>query len=332
MENVLVTIQCVTYNQEVYIRQCLEGLISQKTDFHFQILVHDDASTDGTAQIIRQYEQQYPQLIKGIYEEENLYSRGGFQAIMKVLSENSQGKYVAYCEGDDFWTDSYKLQKQVDVMEAHQAVLCTHQVRSVREDGEKTERLLPKISESFVKDTKEFIPFLFSYGNSSCFVFQACSFLMKRDLMEFPGGRPQFMELCDVGDVPVVLYLGANGTVAYLAEEMACYRLASKSSWSKSMRHDRKRVLRHEERMCSCFEEYKNYTEHRFDPWIDGNILKTRFNMLMQQGDYQKIMEEPYRSVWTSMPEEKKRIIWRHCRHPFLMKWYNRLLRKVYGW
>ena len=64
----------------------------------------------------------------------------------------------------------------------------------------------------------------------------------------------------------------------------------------------------------------------------DGNILKTRFNMLMQQGDYQKIMEEPYRSVWTSMPEEKKRIIWRHCRHPFLMKWYNRLLRKVYGW
>ena len=332
MEKVLVTIQCIAYNQRPYIRQCLDGLVSQETDFAFRILVHDDASTDGTDQIIQEYEQRYPHLVKGIYEKENLYSRGGFRAIMKLLMEESEGKYIAYCEGDDYWTDPRKLQKQVDVMEANQAALCTHQVRSVWENGEKTDRLLPRITEDFVKDTEKFIPFLFSYGNSDCFVFQACSFLMRKDLLEFPEGRPQFMELSDVGDVPLVLYLGAKGPVVYLAKEMARYRLASKSSWSKSMRHDRNRVLRHEEKMCACFEEYKNYTGNKYDFWIDGNIAKIRFNMLMQRGEYGKIMEEPYRSIWSALPDKKRQAVMRHYRHPFLMKWYNRILRKVYGW
>lgn len=114
----LVTIQCITYNHESYIRQCLEGFIMQKTTFPFEAIVHDDASTDGTAAIIREYSEKYPDIIKPIYETENQYSkRDG--SLTRIMNAHTRGKYVAICEGDDYWIDPLKLQKQVDFLEEH---------------------------------------------------------------------------------------------------------------------------------------------------------------------------------------------------------------------
>ena len=114
----LVTIQCLTYNHEPYIRQCLEGFVMQQTDFCFEVIVHDDASTDGTANIIREYEQKYPDIIKPIYEKENQYSKHD-DSLIRIINEHTRGKYIAFCEGDDYWIDSLKLQKQVDFLEEH---------------------------------------------------------------------------------------------------------------------------------------------------------------------------------------------------------------------
>ncbi|WP_455508880.1 glycosyltransferase [Butyricimonas paravirosa] len=112
----LVSIDCITYNQAPYIRQCLDGFLMQKTDFLFEILVHDDASTDGTSDIIREYEMNYPDLIKPIYQKENQYSKGiGISATFQF--PRAKGKYIAMCEGDDYWIDPLKLQKQVDFLE-----------------------------------------------------------------------------------------------------------------------------------------------------------------------------------------------------------------------
>lgn len=114
----MVTIRCLTYNHEPYIRQCLEGFVMQKTNFRFEAIVHDDASTDGTAAIIREYAEKYPDIIKPIFETENQYSkRDG--TLSRILDEYTHGKYVAKCEGDDYWIDPYKLQKQVDYLENH---------------------------------------------------------------------------------------------------------------------------------------------------------------------------------------------------------------------
>ena len=114
----IVTIRCLAYNHEPYIRQCLDGFVMQKTNFRFEAVVHDDASTDGTAAIIREYAERYPDIIKPIYETENQYSkRDG--SLSRVLDAHMQGKYIAICEGDDYWTDPYKLQKQVDFLEAN---------------------------------------------------------------------------------------------------------------------------------------------------------------------------------------------------------------------
>ena len=116
--DVLVSICCITYNHAPYIRQCLDGFIMQKTNFKFEILIHDDASTDGTANIIREYEENYPNIFKPIYQTENQYSKG--KNISATYNwPRAIGKYIAQCEGDDYWTDPLKLQRQVDFLEAN---------------------------------------------------------------------------------------------------------------------------------------------------------------------------------------------------------------------
>lgn len=130
----LVSICCITYNHESYIRQCLDGFLMQKTNFKYEILIHDDASTDATADIIREYELKYPEIIKPIYQTENQYSKG-----IKVSSLNykrAKGEYIALCEGDDYWIEPCKLQKQVDFLENNpEYSLCFHRAKVIY-DGE----------------------------------------------------------------------------------------------------------------------------------------------------------------------------------------------------
>lgn len=130
-EPLMVTIRCITYNHEPYIRQCLEGFVMQKTNFRFEAIVHDDASTDGTADIIREFADKYPDIIKPIFETENQYSKHD-GSIRRIMDAHTHGKYVAICEGDDYWIDPLKLQKQVDFMEAHlEYTLCFHSAKVI---------------------------------------------------------------------------------------------------------------------------------------------------------------------------------------------------------
>lgn len=120
----LVAIQCITYNHEPYIRDALEGFLMQKTDFPFVAVVHDDASTDETATIIREYAEKYPDIIKPIFETENQYSKqdGSLGRIVNNAVAATGAKYIALCEGDDYWTDPLKLQKQFDILESNENI------------------------------------------------------------------------------------------------------------------------------------------------------------------------------------------------------------------
>ena len=122
----LVNIVCLCYNHESFIRQALDGFVMQKTTFPFKIVVHDDASTDNSVNIIKEYENRFPQLFHCIYRKENWYSQKK-DILLDVFENYCNGKYIALCEGDDYWTDPYKLQKQVDFLEAHpDYVMCSH--------------------------------------------------------------------------------------------------------------------------------------------------------------------------------------------------------------
>jgi glycosyltransferase involved in cell wall biosynthesis len=115
----LVSIICPAYNHENYIAQALDGFVMQKTNFPIEIIVHDDASTDGTERIIREYEAKYPHLFRNIYQTENQFSKE-MMSVTKILLKVARGNYIAGCEGDDYWTDPYKLQKQVDFLERNE--------------------------------------------------------------------------------------------------------------------------------------------------------------------------------------------------------------------
>ena len=112
----LVSISCITYNHAPYIKQCLDGFLMQKTTFSFEVLIHDDASTDGTTEIIKDYAQKYPDIIKPLYEEENQWIKGR-RGSAEFNFPRARGKYIALCEGDDYWIDENKLQMQVDFLE-----------------------------------------------------------------------------------------------------------------------------------------------------------------------------------------------------------------------
>jgi glycosyltransferase involved in cell wall biosynthesis len=131
----LVSICSITYNHEKYIAQAIEGFVGQKTTFPFEIIIHDDASTDKTPQIVKYYENKYPELIKPIYQKENQFSKG-IKPSPTYVWPKAQGKYIALCEGDDYWTDPYKLQKQVDFLELNpDYAMCWHDAMSINEKG-----------------------------------------------------------------------------------------------------------------------------------------------------------------------------------------------------
>src|SRR5690625_43209 len=121
----LVSITCRTNNLEKFIRNAIEGILMQKTTLPFELIIHDDVSTDSTTDIIRDYESKYPHIIKPIYQEENQYSKG-IKIGVKYIHPQIKGKYYAICEGDDYWIDPLKLQKQVDILEGNDEVGIVH--------------------------------------------------------------------------------------------------------------------------------------------------------------------------------------------------------------
>lgn len=110
----LVSICSITYNHALYIRQCLEGFLMQKTNFAFEVIINDDCSTDGTTEILKEYAEKYPHIIKPIFQQENQYQKGVRGMFQNIVLPRAHGKFIAICEGDDYWTDPLKLQKQVD--------------------------------------------------------------------------------------------------------------------------------------------------------------------------------------------------------------------------
>lgn len=136
----LLTIRCTAYNQEAYIGQTIEGFLMQETDFPFRIVIHDDASTDKTGEIIKAYARQYPNIMIPILEQENQYSKHD-GSILRITRPFLAGKYLAFCEGDDYWIDSYKLQKQVDFLEKEpECVLCYTNFNILHQKSGKMER------------------------------------------------------------------------------------------------------------------------------------------------------------------------------------------------
>ena len=208
-ERPLVSISCLTYNHAPYLRQCLDGFVMQKSDFKFEVLIHDDASTDGTIEIIQEYENKYPDIFKPIYEKENQWKKGR-RGTIEFNIPRATGKYIAHCEGDDYWTDPYKLQKQVDFMETHdEYVACFHNVRVF---NGKSYSLFNSINENHTPSTSDII---------SRHWFIATPSLFYRNIIKtFPCWTKGIINV----DYLLELLLAREGMFYYMDDIMAVYR------------------------------------------------------------------------------------------------------------
>jgi len=226
----IVTIQCLVYNHESFLRQCLDGFVMQKTSFRFEVIVHDDASTDGSAAIIREYADKYPEIIKPIFETENLYSkRDG--SLRRVMYRNTRGKYVAICEGDDYWTDPYKLQKQVDFLESHpDYVMCSHRFNQYIEDKKLLEEDDDKNFQGADYDLKNLI--------GGKWLTQTLTLMFRRSALDLQHFESYGMSM----DIILLYELLRNGKGYCLPDIMAVYRYHGGGVWSEVSLNQRRLV------------------------------------------------------------------------------------------
>ncbi len=231
-----VSIICITYNHEPYIRQALEGFLMQKTDFRYEIIIHDDASPDCTASIIKEYAEQYPQIIKPIYQEENQYSKG--ERPIFNLFQMVQGEYIALCEGDDYWTDPNKLQMQVDILDADATLSgCGHNVDVVDESGMKYPdeiyRRFVEAKEDVIKGRKDIQKCRFAH--TATIVFRSCIYTQ---MSESQQSEYKAVLRGNTGDEMMSAMLAVHGDFYHMNCKMACYRWVPThgTSWNARMK------------------------------------------------------------------------------------------------
>lgn len=280
----LVSIKCTAYNHENYIENALDSFLMQETNFPFEVVVHDDASTDRTAEIIREYEKAYPLIIKPIYEDENLYSKDK-KGMNTIIQAHMHGKYIAVCEGDDFWCDKSKLQKQADALESHpecSVALC--RVQFIEKDGNVIRRTAPEKGtlEKSIVTLEDYTREEYNIGqwtfHTSSFFYRACYNepfyrAWENELKHFP-----------YGDMPLIIYLLMHGNGYFLTETMSCYRTFS-GGYNSFIKANPQVALKHSEMLVKALKDFDEMTDEQYHSHVIKKITREE---LFQFGKKQK--------------------------------------------
>ncbi|ANU27616.1 glycosyltransferase family 2 protein [Planococcus versutus] len=293
---ILVSIECNAYNHEEFIAEALDSLLMQKTNFAYEILVHDDASTDRTADIIKSYEQKYPDIVKPIYQTINQYS----QNISFELSNmaRAEGKYIAICEGDDYWTDSEKLQRQVDYMETHpECSMCVHAAEKVSAVTKKRVDVIRPSHKDKIFSVEEVIE-----GGGA--LFATNSILYSREKMP---EMPAYYMNATIGDYPLAICGALSGTFYYMDRPMAAYRVEVKGSWTDTNLNDISAKQKHLQDVANLLDEVNVFTNFKYDQVIKRTKKRDSFYVLLKQLKIKETLKKGYRQFYAK-PEFFKRI------------------------
>jgi glycosyltransferase involved in cell wall biosynthesis len=207
VEPPLLSVRLITYQHEPFISEAIEGVLSQRTRFRFELVIGDDASTDGTRSICQRYQERWPDTIRLLPSACHRGMAGNHLAALEAC----RGEYVALCDGDDYWIDPGKLQRQVDFLEEHrECVLCFHDAFSEYEDGRR-ERWMKR-------------PWNPSYDAPALFrewLITTSSLLFRNPRLD---AYPRYMQLATHEDLALLLYLADRGRIGYLDRVMSVYR------------------------------------------------------------------------------------------------------------
>lgn len=289
MRTVEVSVLVIAYNHCNYIEKCLDSILSQETHFGFEILIHDDASTDGTQDIINSYLSKYKN-IKTVLQTENQFSKGKVHPD-EALFNLVQGKYVCIVEGDDCWCDNTKLQRQYDALESHaDCSMCVHKFRLMDSNGYELGNIKGNYSN---QNTIIASDQLFStYFVDNIWAFQTSTFFMRSKLLL---NRPDFWDKFYVGDLPMILWFAHNGSFYYIDKVMSCYRIFAQGSATNQNRqrdYAIKKAKTNAEGLIA-FNEYTNrqhwkYLKHIISYYVYQYFAATRIVLSYQYFDVAK--------------------------------------------
>lgn len=282
----LLSICCITYNHEKYIADAIESFLMQETSFSFEIIIHDDASTDNTPLIIKQYEMKYPNIIRCIYQTENQYSKGN-KPLTDFLLPLVNGKYIATCEGDDFWIDKHKLQKQVNFLEKNQEYnMCFHKVKVVNTEkkfcGRYVGELGEKSREVSIKDV--------ACGG----IVHVSSRVATVDF--YRKDRPEWIKNARHGDYASALYMSAEGRVFYISETMSAYRIGVEGSVMTKFRdnYSKKNDISYHKNRIETLNMADEYYSYKFNQQIKEVNLTSEVIVNILENNKSKLAYQSY--------------------------------------
>lgn len=311
---VKVSVYCMAFNHEKYIRNALDGFLNQKTTFDFEVLVHDDASTDGTAQIVMEYANAYPDIIKPIIQTENQYSKG-INIFSTFVYPQMKGQYIAPCEADDYWCDENKLQEQVDFLDSHlDYSACVH--NTIRQNCITGRKCLFNSSEEEHEISVEKV---LQEGGAE---FHTSSVMYRKEFAILPK---QFI-IKGVGDYPRAIYLAMCGRIYYIPKVMSVYRMYVSGSWSSrtfAAEDHIAQINKHYNLINDMLGRVNEYSNQKYDGLIEKIREKNMMSVLLESGNLLEAKNK-YPDIWKSLGLKSRVKYYLKCRFPVLVSMYRK--------
>lgn len=291
--DIKVSVCCITFNQEKFLQQALDSILNQKTDFKFEILVHDDASTDDTATILDRYSSRYPEILKVVRPLKNQYSQG--RKIFPFLFERAKGKYIAICEGDDYWINDKKLQMQYDYIESNpDCTLLCHSAKFVDMNNKSIGGI--SLSE---KNRKFFLNEVLEKSIG----FPTASYFFPTYLVQ---NIPEYFINAPVEDDPLQLICLSKGYAYYMNEFMSVYRKNVAGSWNERIKKNPEKRLIHYTQKIKMYKEFNKFTCEKYNSSVEEAIAIEELNIVLTNQDYKLLRERKFQTYINRLPFKTK--------------------------
>lgn len=324
-DEIMVSISCITYNHEKYLADAIESFLMQKTTFKFEILIHDDASTDATAQIILKYEKLYPDIIKPIYQTENHYSKN-IEISSIYQYPRARGRYIALCEGDDYWTDPSKLQKQVDYLESHpECSLCFHNAEVV---DARTSKKTGKLHVPWASNNRKYFyskNTIYQAGELALldFIPTASLIFPKHLVLDFINNPPDWFMNAIVGDAPLRLVLASHGYAYYIDEAMSIYRVdveGSSTERAKLINKDSNELVRRLNKHIEIIDGFDKYSKYKYTDQLDEAKKVWEVSKLRTLGKIKVLKNQRYKSYYKELSNRERTVNYLLLHFPIIYK------------
>lgn len=307
------TVIVMTYNHKDYIEKAIDSILAQNTNIDYDILIHDDLSDDGTYEILLKKQKQFPNKIRIIRQDTRKFLIDGFNMmIYKYVVPHIESKYVAYCDGDDYWCDDNKLQKQFDFMKNHDDYsMCFHNAYQLKKDGD--------MSSKWFMDEEGDVDMPFIIDDKPGIHIATSSIFLKSEVFkDFSDWRKSY----PVEDIPMYMTAALYGKIHRFKDIMCVYRQFASGSWSSQNIDNRKRNIRHLEDMKTSIVSFDKQTNNKYHDLVIKQIESFEFRIALINDDFKTIYDKKYRRFIQRMSKKERLALIVKYRLPRIYKYY----------